>query len=89
MNKAELIERVAKEMDSTKAESERYLQAFLGGITTGLKKDKSVQLVGFGTFTVKKRKARKGRNPQTKEEIRIPASRTVSFKVGKTLKDSV
>ena len=89
MNKAELIERVAKEMGSTKAECERYLQAYLGGITAGLKKDKTVQLVGFGTFNVKKRKARKGRNPQTKEEIRIPASRTVSFKVGKTLKDSV
>jgi DNA-binding protein HU-beta len=89
MNKAELIERVAKEMDSTKAECERYLTAYLGGITAGLKKDKTVQLVGFGTFTVKKRKARKGRNPQTKEEIRIPASKTVSFKVGKTLKDSV
>ena len=89
MNKAELIERVAKEMKGTKAESERYLQAFISGITMGLKKDKTVQLVGFGTFNVKKRKARKGRNPQTKEEIRIPASRTVSFKVGKTLKDSV
>jgi DNA-binding protein HU-beta len=89
MNKAELIERVAKEMGSTKAESERYLQAYLGGITAGLKKDKTVQLVGFGTFNVKKRKARKGRNPQTKEEIKIPASKTVSFKVGKTLKDSV
>jgi DNA-binding protein HU-beta len=89
MNKAELIERVAKEMKGTKAESERYLQAFISGITMGLKKDKTVQLVGFGTFNVKKRKARKGRNPQTKEEIRIPASKTVSFKVGKTLKDSV
>jgi len=89
MNKAELIERVAKEMDSTKAECERYLSAFLGTIQKGLKKDKTVQLVGFGTFNVKKRKARKGRNPQTKEEIRIPASKTVTFKVGKTLKDSV
>ena len=89
MNKAELIERVAKEMDSTKAECERYLAAYLSNITKGLKKDKTVQLVGFGTFNVKKRKARKGRNPQTKEEIRIPASKTVTFKVGKTLKDSV
>ncbi len=89
MNKAELIERVAKEMDSTKAECERYLSAFLATIQKGLKKDKTVQLVGFGTFNVKKRKARKGRNPQTKEEIRIPASKTVTFKVGKTLKDSV
>ncbi len=80
---------LATDVGSTKAECERYLSAYLGNIQKGLKKDKTVQLVGFGTFNVKKRKARKGRNPQTKEEIRIPASKTVTFKVGKTLKDSV
>ena len=89
MNRAELCEAVAKELKGTKAEADRFLTAMLNCVVKGLKKDKTVQLVGFGTFNVKKRKARKGRNPQTKEEIRIPASKTVTFKVGKTLKDSV
>jgi len=89
MNKADLIEQVSKNLGSSKAEAERYLSAFLAGITEGLQRDKTVQLVGFGTFNVKQRKARVGRNPQTKEEIQIPASTTVGFKVGKALKSAV
>lgn len=89
MNKQQLIEFVLKdgEAGETKAAVERAINAVLGGIRRGLKKDQNVQLVGFGSFTVKKRKARAGRNPQTGEKIRIAASKTVGFKPGKALKD--
>jgi len=89
MNRAELCEAIAKDMGSTKAEADRYLSSTLLCIQKGLKKDKSVQLVGFGTFNVKKRAARKGRNPQTGETIKIKASKTVGFKPGKGLKEKV
>jgi len=91
MNKAELIEWIQKSGDvgETKASAERALNSVLKGIETGLKKDSSVSLVGFGSFTVKKRQARVGRNPQTGEQIKIKASKTVTFKAGKALKDSV
>ena len=72
----------------TKAAAERAVNAFLGGIETGLKKDGVVQLIGFGTFAVKNRAARKGRNPSTGEEIKIKASRTVGFKAGQALKET-
>ena len=91
MNKSELIASVQNDLgaDCTKAHAERTVNAILESIKKGLKKDKMVQLVGFGTFQVKSRKARKGRNPQTGEEITIKASKTVGFKPGQALKDSV
>jgi DNA-binding protein HU-beta len=89
MNKAELIEAVANHKTAgieSKAQAERSINAVINGITQGIKADGSVQLVGFGTFTVKTRSARKGRNPQTGEEIKIKASKTVGFKAGSDLK---
>ena len=89
MNKQDLVEAVAQKLGTSKAGGGRAVNAVLCGISKGVKKDKSVQLIGFGTFSVKKRKARTGRNPQTGETIKIKASRTVGFKAGKKLKDSV
>ena len=89
MNRAELTELVAKELGESKAGADRAIAAVLGGIQKGLKKQKKVSLVGFGSFEVKRRKARKGRNPQTGEQIRIKASKSVAFRAGKPLKDSV
>ena len=89
MNKAQLIEAVRKTIGSSKADAERGVNAVLQSVKKGLKKDKAVQIVGFGSFTVKKRKARKGRNPQTGEKINIKASKTVGFKPGKALKESL
>jgi|TARA_B100002003_G_scaffold158435_1_gene147057 DNA-binding protein HU-beta len=89
MNKQDLVEAVAKELGTSKAGGERAVNAVLCGIGKGVKKDKGVQLVGFGSFSVKKRKARNGRNPQTGETIKIKASRTVGFKAGKKFKDMV
>ena len=88
MNKAELIEEVQKELgkDTSKAEAERALNAVLDSIKKGVKKDKSVQLVGFGTFQVVKRAARMGINPRTQERIKIKASKAVKFKAGAALK---
>jgi len=71
MNKQELVEAVAKELGTSKAGGERAVSAVLGGITKGVKKDKNVQLIGFGTFSVKKRKARMARNPQTEIQLRL------------------
>jgi DNA-binding protein HU-beta len=89
MNKAELIAEVQKALgdDTSKAAAERSLDAVLEGIKKGIKKDKSVQLIGFGTFSVAKRAARTGINPQTKEKIKIKASKTVKFKAGTALKE--
>ena len=89
MNKAQLIEAVRKTLGSSKADAERGVNAVLQSVKKGLKKDKSVQIVGFGSFTVKKRKARMGRNPQTGAKIKITASKTVGFKPGKALKESL
>ena len=75
MNRSELCDAIAKEMKGTKAEADRFLSAMLSCLTKGLKKDKAVQLVGFGTFAVKKRAARQGRNPRTGEPIKIKASK--------------
>jgi DNA-binding protein HU-beta len=91
MNKQELIESILGNKQSgieTKAAAERAVNAVLDGIENGLKKDGSVQLIGFGTFAVKNRAARKGRNPSTGEEIKIKASRTVGFKAGAALKET-
>jgi nucleoid DNA-binding protein len=91
MNKAELISTVQGELgtDCSKAHAERTVNAVLDGIRRGLRKDKLVQLVGFGTFAVKTRKARTGRNPQTGETIQIKASKTVGFRAGAHLKEGL
>jgi len=87
-NKAELVAKVQEiaELES-KAAAERAVSAVLEAITESLKKDATVALIGFGTFDVKERKARTGVNPATGEKIKIAASKTVSFKAGKALKD--
>lgn len=89
MNKAELIDLIAEKAEVTKATAERALVALLDGITSSLKKDEPVVLVNFGTFVVKHRAARKGRNPQTGQELNIKAAKAVGFKAGKALKDAV
>lgn len=89
MNKQELCETVAVELKTSKTHGEKIVNAVFKSIRTGLRKDKTVQLVGFGTFNVRNRKARLGRNPQTGAEIKIKPSRTVGFKVGKLLKESI
>lgn len=89
MNKGDLVEAVAKDLKDSKAAAERAVNSVLKNMTKGLKKDKKVQLVGFGTFEVRKRKARKGRNPQTGETITIKARKTVGFKAGQALKSSI
>ena len=89
MNKAELIAAVAAKTGDTKKSAEVALNAILSSITDSLKKGEKVQLVGFGSFEVRKRAARKGRNPQTGEEIKIAAATVPAFKAGKALKDAV
>ncbi len=89
MNKSDLIAAMSAKTGETKKSTEASLDAFVSAITDSLKKGDKVQLVGFGSFEVRKRAARKGRNPQTKEEIKIPASKAPVFKAGKALKDLV
>lgn len=89
MNKSELIDAIAGDADLSKASAGRALDAALEAITKTLKKGGQVSLVGFGTFSVKKRAARTGRNPQTGAEIKIAAAKVPSFKAGKGLKDVV
>ena len=89
MNKAELINAVAASADCSKKDAEAVITAALATITAALKEGDKVQLVGFGSFEVKKRAARIGRNPKTKESIEIPASVVPVFKAGKALKDAV
>ena len=89
MNKAELIAAVAEKSGLTRKDSEKAVNAAFESITESLVKGEKVALVGFGAFEVKERAARVGRNPQTKEEITIPASRVASFKVGKALKEAI
>ena len=89
MNKSELIAAIAAKTGDTKKNAEASLDAFVDVITESLVKGDKVQLVGFGSFEVRKRAARKGRNPQTKEEIKIPASKAPVFKAGKAVKDTV
>ena len=89
MNKSELIESIAKKAELSKKDAEAALNAFTDVVGKTLKKGDKVQLVGFGTFEVAKRAARKGRNPQTGKEIKIAASKSPKFKAGKALKDLV
>ena len=89
MNKAELINAVAASADVSKKDTEAVITAMLDTITEALKQGDKVQLVGFGSFEVRARAARTGRNPKTKETIKIPASKVPVFKPGKALKDVV
>ncbi|NMA25731.1 MAG: HU family DNA-binding protein [Clostridiales bacterium] len=89
MNKADLISKIAVNSGLSKKDSEKALAATIDAIVDSLKEGEKVQLVGFGIFDVKERAARTGRNPKTKEAIKIPASRTPQFKAGKALKDAV
>ena len=89
MNKAELIHAAAMKADVSKKDAEAVLTAALDAITEALAEGEKVQLVGFGSFELKKRAARLGRNPKTKEAIEIPASVVPTFKAGKALKDAV
>ncbi|MDB8858456.1 HU family DNA-binding protein [Pediococcus acidilactici] len=88
-NKAELVENVAKKANLTKKDATAAVEAVFGSIQDDLKKGDKVQLIGFGTFEVRNRAARKGRNPQTGKEIEIAASKVPAFKPGKALKDAV
>ncbi|MDJ0928429.1 MAG: HU family DNA-binding protein [Gammaproteobacteria bacterium] len=89
MNKGDLIEAVADKADMSKADATRAIDETIRAITKALKKGDQVSLVGFGTFSVKKRAARTGRNPRTGETIQIKASKVPGFKAGKGLKDAV
>ena len=89
MNKTELVEFIAIQADLSKAKAAEAVDAFVEAVTTSLKKGKDVTLVGFGTFTISKRAARTGRNPQTGATIKIAASKAPKFRPGKSLKDAV
>ncbi len=89
MNKSELIDAIAASSGLTKADAGRALDGFISAVTGALSKGDSVTLVGFGTYSVKERAARTGRNPQTGREINISAARVPNFKAGKTLKDAL
>jgi len=89
MNKAELIAAMTEKTDIAKKDCEKALNAFVDVVTEELQKGDKVSLVGFGTFDVRERAERKGRNPKTMEELIIPASKAPGFKAGKALKDAV
>jgi len=89
MTKEELVNKIAREAKVTKVQANKAISAFFNGVTSSLKKGKKVSFVGFGTFSVTKRKARMGRNPQTGAPLRIAAAKVPKFKAGKTLKDAV
>ena len=89
MNKTELVAVVAEKSGLTKKDAERVVSATFDAITGSLQKGDKVQISGFGVFEIKEREARVGRNPRTKEEIQIPATRQPAFKASKTLKDAV
>ncbi|KNY27316.1 HU family DNA-binding protein [Pseudobacteroides cellulosolvens] len=89
MNKSDLITSIAEKSNMSKKDAEKALNAFIESVEEALKSGDKVQLVGFGSFEVRERAERKGRNPQTKEEITIPATKAPVFKVGKALKDEV
>ncbi len=88
MNKSQLIEKIADGADISKAAAGRALDTFIGAVTDELKDNEQVALVGFGTFSVRERAARSGRNPQTGATIQIDAAKVPSFKAGKALKDA-
>lgn len=89
MNKTELIAAVAEKAELKKVEAEKAVNAVIATITDAMKENEKVQLVGFGTFEVRERAAREGKNPRNGEKILIPASKVPAFKAGKSLKDAV
>ena len=89
MNKAELIAAMSEKAEISKKDAEKALKAFTDVVEEELKKGEKIQLVGFGTFEVTERAARTGRNPQSGEEMNIPASKAPKFKAGKALKDLI
>ncbi|TDI14208.1 MAG: HU family DNA-binding protein [Acidobacteria bacterium] len=89
MNKGDLIEKIVSEVKITKADAGRVLESIVDGITQSLKRGERTTISGFGTFSVSKRKARVGRNPQTGEPINIPARRVARFTAGKELKEEL
>jgi DNA-binding protein HU-beta len=89
MTREELLDKIATDCKMSKAQADRAIKSMFDGITTSLKKGKKVSFVGFGTFSISKRKARNGRNPQTGETIKIAAARVPKFKAGLKLKNAV
>ena len=89
MKKIELVAEIAAQAELTKTDAGKALDAFIAVVSEALNKDDSVTIVGFGTFEVRKRKARTGRNPKTGEALKIKASKVPAFKAGKALKDAV
>jgi len=89
MNKGDMIDSIASGAGLTKADAGRALEALITAVEKALKKGDTVSIIGFGTFSVRKRAARKGRNPRTGAEIKIKASKNPGFKAGKALKDAV
>ncbi|HHH2697476.1 TPA: nucleoid-associated protein HU-beta [Morganella morganii] len=89
MNKSQLVDKIAADVNISKAAAGRALDAIIGSVTDSLKGGDDVALVGFGTFTVRERAARTGRNPQTGKEIKIAAAKVPAFRAGKGLKDAV
>ena len=89
MNKSDLVAKISQDNEVTKTAAEKVLSSVLEGIGDALKNGDSLTLVGFGTFSVSDRAARKGRNPQTGEEMQIPAKKVIKFKAGKALNESI
>ncbi|MBE8596331.1 nucleoid-associated protein HU-beta [Xenorhabdus sp. BG5] len=89
MNKSQLIDKIAADANLSKAAAGRVVDAFISSVSGALKNSDDVALVGFGTFTVRERAARTGRNPQTGKEIKIAAAKVPAFRAGKGLKDAV
>ena len=89
MNKTELIEEIAQRTDSSKGEAQRYIESFEEVVAGALRSGEEIQITGFGKFYVREQKAREGVNPQTKEKMRIPASKVPAFSAGKGLKETV
>jgi DNA-binding protein HU-beta len=89
VNKTEFIERIAEEADGSKSEAQRYFEAFENVITSALKEDEEVQIMGFGKFYTREQKAREGVNPQTREKMHIPARKVPAFSAGNVLKESI
>lgn len=89
MNKSDLVARMAEKSELSKKDAEKALNSFVASVEEALSNGEKVQLVGFGSFEIRQRAARKGINPQTKKEITIPATKVPVFKVGKALKDAV
>jgi DNA-binding protein HU-beta len=89
VNKTELIEEIAQRTDSSKGEAQRYIESFEEVVAGALRSGEEIQITGFGKFYVREQKAREGVNPQTKEKMRIPASRVLAFSAAKGLKETV